>query len=180
MSGIPPSPGDAGARKDIDDQNKPSILDLLMRGAQAKLDDIEEPTAADLAALDELDDPSKFDAGLDEIVELPPAIALLAEPEEPELVSLESLDDVDEPDTSAEDLEEVDDLLEDVESLIEDYVDIDLEDDDLDDEGYDLDDDDISSYHDLYGDDDTIVPSFREGEFAEEEEGDAEYYDDLR
>lgn len=180
MSVYSPGPGDAGPRKGAEDNGAPSILDLLMRGAQTNLDSMEEPTAADLAALDALEDPTDFDAALDGALELQPALTLLAEPEEPELVSLESLDDVDDSDSPAEDLDDVEELLEDVESLIEDYIDIDLEDDDLDDEGYDLDDEDISSYHDLYGDDDAIIPSFREGEFAEEEEGDAEYYDDLR
>ena len=67
-----------------------------------------------------------------------------------------------------------------METLIEDYIDVELEDDELEDEGYHLDDEDINSYHDLYGDDDTIIPSFREGEFAEEEDGDTDYYNELR
>ena len=66
------------------------------------------------------------------------------------------------------------------ESLIEDFIDVDIDDDELEDEGYDLDDDDYGNYRDLYGDDDSIIPSFREGEFAEEEENDTAYYDDLR
>ena len=60
-------------------------------------------------------------------------------------------------------MEEVEELLEDVETLIDDYIDVELEDDELDDEGYDLDDEDINSYHDLYGDDDTIVPFLPRG-----------------
>jgi len=176
VSGNPPSPLNAGPRKDAQDKQAPSILDLLTRGAQTSLDHIEEPTAADLA---ELDDAAAIKPALDEAIDLRPALALLAEAEEPELVSLEGLDEAEAPASTDEELDDVDELLEDVESLIEDYVDVEL-DDELDDEGYDLDDDDISSYHDLYGDDDTIIPSFREGEFAEEEDGDSAYYDDLR
>lgn len=177
MSGNPPGAADAVPDKGEDDANIASLIDMMMRGAHAKLDDIEEPTPADLAALENFDE-------LPEI-ETPPAAAidlgsLLAEPEEPELVSLEALDDVDEAPAGADDLDEVEELLEDVETLIEDYIDVELEDDELEDEGYDLDDEDINSYHDLYGDDDTIIPSFREGEFAEEEDGDTDYYNELR
>ncbi|MCY4064676.1 MAG: hypothetical protein OXG53_20110 [Chloroflexi bacterium] len=177
MSGNPPGAVNAGPEKDAEDANIASLIDLMMRGAQAKLDDIEEPTPADLAALEDLDD-------LPEIETPPPTAidlrSLLSEPEEPEMVSLETLDDADEAQASPEDLDEVEELLEDVETLIEDYIDVELDDDELEDEGYDLDDEDINSYHDLYGDDDTIIPSFREGEFAEEEDGDTDYYNELR
>ena len=181
-SGASPSPPKGGPQKDADDKQAQSIFDLLTRGAQASLDHIEEPTAADLAAIDEFDDAEDFDVALDDALELRPALDLLAAAEEPELVSLEGLDDIEEPESPAEELDDVEELLEDVESLIEDYIDVDLDDEELDDEGYDPDDDedDVSSYHDLYGDDDAIIPSFREGEFAEEEESDSAYYDDLR
>ena len=177
MSGNPPGAADAGPDEGADDAQIASLIDMMMRGAQAKLDDIEEPTAADLAALENLDDLPDIEPPPDAAIDL---ASLFAEPEEPELVSLETLDDVDEAQTSPEDLDEVDGLLEDVETLIEDYIDVELEDDELDDEGYDLDDEDINSYHDLYGDDDTIIPSFREGEFAEEEDGDTDFYNELR
>jgi len=130
--------------------------------------------------MDNLDELPDIDAQLDAAVDLQPALALLAQPEEPEVLSLETLDDAAVVEVNADGLEEVEDLLEDVETLIDDYIDVELDDDELVDEGYDLDDDDISSYHDLYGDDDTIVPSFREGEFAEEEDGDTDYYNELR
>ncbi len=176
MSGNPPG-ADAVPDEGADDAKIASLIDMMMRGAQAKLDDIDEPTPADLAALEDIDELPEIEA--------PPAAAidlgsLLAEPEEPELVSLETLDDIDEAPASADDLDDIEELLEDVETLIEDYIDVELEDDELEDEGYDLDDEDISSYHDLYGDDDTIIPSFREGEFAEEEDGDTDYYNELR
>jgi hypothetical protein len=177
MSGSPPRPGEAGPPKGAEDKKTSSIIDMLMRGAQASLDGIEEPTAADLAALDDLDE---IDTTLKDSIELQPALALLAKVEEPEFVSLEGLDDIEAPETPDGELEDVEELLEDVESLMEDYIDVDLDDVELDDEGYDLDEDDISSYHDLYGDDDTIIPSFREGEFAEEEDGDTDYYNELR
>jgi len=104
----------------------------------------------------------------------------MAEAEEPEVLSLETLDDVDEAQAGEDELDDVEELLEDVETLIDDYIDVDLDDDELEDEGYHLDDEDINSYHDLYGDDDAIIPSFREGEFAEEEDGDTDYYNELR
>ncbi len=176
MSGNPPGAG-AGPDKDADDAKMASLIEMMMRDAQAKLEDIEEPTPDDLAALEDLDDLPEIEALPEAAIDLR---SLLAEPEEPEMVSLETLDDVDEPQASAEDLDDVEGLLEDVETLIEDYIDIELEDDELEDEGYDLDDEDINSYHDLYGDDDTIIPSFREGEFAEEEDGDTDYYNELR
>ena len=154
-----------------------SLIDLMMRRARNDLDEIQEPTLADLVELDDLvqiDEPPAEPTGLQ------PALALLAELDEPELVSLESLDDAEPLAALDEDADEVEEFLGDVESLIEDYVDIDLDDEELEDEGYDLDDDDDGSYRDLYGDDDTIVPSFREGEFVEEDEGDTAYYDDMR
>ena len=180
MSGDPLKPGAAGPDRDAEDNGIAALIDMMMRDAQASLDDIAEPTAADLAAMAELDDLGEVEPARDEAVELAPALALLAEAEEPEVVSLETLDDVEEAEATADELEDVEELLEDVETLIEDYIDVDLDDDELDDEGYDLDDDDIDSYHNLYGDDDTIVPSFREGEFAEEEDGDTDYYNELR
>ena len=168
-------------------------FDLLLRSLSSELDHIEEPTAAELdaiddsAELDDLDDLVALEA-LDTIDipkpararDMSQALALLAELDEPELVSLESLDDA-EPEAELDDeIDDVEELLDDVEGLIEDYVDLDLEDDELQDEGYDLDDEDDGSYRDLYGDDDTIIPSFREGEFAEEEDGDTDYYNELR
>lgn len=175
MSGKPPSPG-----KDAEDSEISSLIDKMMRSAQAKLDDIEEPTAAELAAMDDLDDLPEIMPPLDAAVDLQPALALLAAAEEPEVVSLETLDEIGEAEATSDDLEEVEELLEDAESLIDDYIDVELDDEELDDEGYALDDDDIRSYHDLYGDDDTIIPSFREGEFAEEEDGDTDYFNELR
>lgn len=177
MAGKSPIAGAAGPERDSDDKMMSAFLDMLKRGANTRLDDIEEPTAADLAAMDELEDLPEIEAPLAEAAASPSPLALLAQVEEPELLSLERLDDAEE---NGDELDEVEELLDDVETLIEDYVDIDLDDDELDDEGYDLDDDDISSYHDLYGDDDAIIPSFREGEFAEEEDGDTDYYNELR
>jgi hypothetical protein len=156
---------------------------MLLQQARGKLDHIEEPTAAELDALERMEDEltgelAGDDKTLPEVAEAQPALALLAELEEPEVLSLEGLDDA-EPDIEA-DGDDLDDLLDEAENLIEDYVDVDLDDDELDDEGYDLDDDEVGSYSDLYGDDDTIIPSFREGEFVEEEDGDTDYYNELR
>ena len=183
MSGNLPIPGDVDPPDKASPPETPSIIDLLMSQVSVELDDIKESTLDELAALDELDDLDDLDASDDLAGEpLPMAAALspLAQVEEPELVSFESLDNAEEPDTIGEDSDEVEDLLEDVEDLIEDYIDIDLDDDELLDEGYDLDDDDVGSYRDLYGEDDTIIPSFREGDYAEEEESESAYYDDLR
>ena len=187
LSGVSPNGNEAKPPAEEAGADTASLFDLLFQNAPADLDQIAEPTAEDLAAIDELetlDDIADLDeTALDTALPPPalnPALALLAEIEEPELVSLESLDDADELPELEEDLEEVEELLEDAENLIEDYVELDLDEDDLEDEGYDLDDDDYSSYRDLYGDDDAIIPSFREGEFAEEDEGDTAYYDDLR
>ena len=156
-----------------------SLIDMLLQQARGKLDHIEEPTEAELDALEHMEDELENDVeSLAEDTDAQPALALLAELEEPEVLSLESLDDA-EPIIEA-DGDEVEDLLDEAESLIEDYIDIDLDDDELDDEGYDLDDEEFGSYSDLYGDDDTIIPSFREGEFVEEEDGDTDYYNELR
>lgn len=180
MSGDPPNPGAPRNDNDAEDNHIALFLERMRRDASARLDGIAEPTAADLAAMDDFDDPGEVDLTLDESAALAPALALLAEAEEPEVLSLETLDDAQDDEAPADELDDVDELLEDVETLIEDYIDVDLDDDELDDEGYDLDDEDINSYHDLYGDDDTIIPSFREGEFAEEEDGDTDYYNELR
>lgn len=188
LSGVAPNGKEARPPGDDAGESAPSLIDMFLRQAQNELDHIEEPTAADLAAIDELDDLAEL-ADLDEppledppaqTPELNPALSLLAELEEPELVSLEGLDDVEPLTELADDIDGVEELLDDVEDLIEEYVDLDLDDAELEDEGYDLDDDDVSSYSDLYGDDDTIIPSFREGEFAEEDEPDTAYYDDMR
>ena len=180
MSGIVPSPGDAAPADGKPGSEASSLLDLLLSRARTDLESVDEPTLEDLEAMDDLDDLDEIDAPVNAAGALEAALAAFAEVEEPELVSFEGLDDSDAPEEHAPEHDEVDELLEDVEGLIEDYVDIDLEDDELEDEGYDLDDDFVSSYHDLYGEDDTIIPSFREGEFAEEEDGDSAYYDDLR
>ena len=180
MPGKPPSRADTGPDKDADEGDISSFIKLMMRDAQARLDDIEEPSATELAAIEDFDDLPEVDAPADAAIDLQPALALLAQAEEPEVVSLETLDDVAGAEANGDELEEVEDLLDDVETLIDDYIDVELDEDELDDEGYDLDDDDISSYHDLYGDDDAIIPSFREGEFAEEEDGDTDYYNELR
>ena len=168
-----------------------ALIEQMLRQTSSNLDHIEEPTAAELDAivangelgeLDPLDDMA-VTALLDAPAAAPrlnPALALLAEIEEPELVSLESLDDAEPLAELDDEIDDVEELLDDVESLIEDYVDQDLDDDELEDEGYDVDEDDFGSYRDLYGDDDAIIPSFREGEFAEEDEADTEYYNDMR
>lgn len=158
-----------------------SLLDLLGVGASVHLDDIGEPSAEELAALD---NEGLGDSLLVQTDDLPQsALSLLAELDKPELVSLEGLDEaLDETDDAELDDEgdAAGDLLDDAEGLVEDFVDIDLDDAELADEGYDLDDEDIESYYDLYGEDDAIIPSFREGEFAEEDDGDSAYYDEMR
>ena len=179
LSGIMPNENDGGPPDDKTSDGGTSLIDRLLQQASGKLDNIEEPTAAELEALENLEDELLADDGnLLEAVDPQPALALLAEIDEPELVSLEGLDD-DESVIEA-DGDEVEELLDEAESLIEDYIDVELEDDELEDEGYDLDDDDVGSYSDLYGEDDTIIPSFREGEFVEEEDGDTDYYNELR
>ena len=173
MSSQPPMPI---APADNEPPGK-SLLDFLRAGASVNLDDIGEPSAEELAALDneELDD-----SLLNQTDGLPQsALSLLAELDEPELVSLESLDDADEAGLTDEQ-DAAGDLLDEDESLVEDFVDIELDDAELADEGYDLDDEDVESYRDLYGEDDAIIPSFREGEFVEEDDGDSAYYDELR
>ncbi len=151
-----------------------NLLDLLMADALADLDDIEEPSAAELAAMGELE-------AEDEPLEPPeakqPPLALLNTLEEPEMVSLEGLDDAEVLESIDEESLEEDDPLDD---LLENYADIDVDDDELEDEGYDLDDDDIENYQDLYGEDGDIIPSFREGETDDEDESNIAYYDDLR
>ena len=151
-----------------------NLLDLLMADALADLDDIEEPSAAELAALVDL-------AAEDEPLEPPeanqPPLVLLGTQEEPEMVSLEGLDDAEVLESIDEELQEEDDPLDD---LLDNYADIDLDDDELEDEGYDLDDDDIENHQDLYGEDGDIIPSFREGETDDEDESGIAYYDDLR
>lgn len=154
-----------------------SLLDLLQVGANTNLDDIGEPSAEELAALD---NEGLDDSLLEQTDDLPQfALSLLAELDKPELVSLEGLDDADEAELD-DGQDAAGDLLDEDESLVEDFVDIELDDAELVDEGYDLDDEDIESYHDLYGEDDAIIPSFREGGFAEEDDGDSAYYDELR
>ena len=180
MSANLPMQLDRGPLREDSSEEAPSLLDMMMAQANRKLDNIAEPSPEDLAALADLDDLEDIDTVLDEPDVLHPALSLLAELDEPELVSLESLDDVKETAALDHDLDEVDDLLDDVESLIDDYIDVDIDDDELEDEGYDLDDDEFGNYRDLYGDDDSIIPSFSEGEFAEEEENGTAYYDDLR
>lgn len=157
-----------------------SLLDLLGVGASAHLDDIGEPSAEELAALDMegLDD--SLLAQTDDLPQS--ALSLLAELDKPELVSLEGLDEADEAELDDEG-DAPGDLLDEDKTLVEDFVDIELDDAEMADEGYDLDDEDdenIESYYDLYGEDDAIIPSYREGEFAEEDDGDSAYYDELR
>ena len=182
LSGDTPNGNDAGPPGDKASDEAASLIDLLLQQARGKLDHIDEPTAAELDAIENLDDDlGDVDEAPPEPVETQPALALLAglaELDKPELVSFEGLDDAETDIDAAGD--EVEELLDDAETMIEDYIDVDLKDDELEDEGYDLDDDDIGSYSDLYGDDDTIVPSFREGEFVEEDEPDTAYYDDMR
>ena len=153
-----------------------SLIDMLRPGAATHLDDIDEPSPEELAALDNEaldDDFAQLDAAL------PSALSMLAELEQPELVSLEGLDDAeDEPVDDS--LDSADELPEEDEPPLDDFVDLELDDDELADEGYDLDDEDVESYRDLYGDDDAIIPSFREGEFADDDDGDSAYYEELR
>lgn len=179
LSGNMPNGNDLDPAGENASDDKSSPIDKLLQQTRRNLDHIEEPTAAELDALEMLEDePFDDNVALPEAAEAQPALALLAELEQPEMLSLESLDDA-EPVIEA-DGDEVEELLDEAESLIEDYIDIDLDDDELDDEGYDLDDDEVGSYSDLYGDDDAIIPSFREGEFVEEEDGDTDYYNELR
>ena len=166
-----------------------SLIDMMMRDLNTDLDQLDGPSAGKLAALDELEEPSEDElAALDNLgpIQLPldmspgmpiPASAL-PPASEPEIVSLESLDDAAVDEELDEELQEEDEFLD---ELPDDYIDIDLEDDELDDEGYDLDDEDVNNYHDLYGADDSIIPSFREGESLDEDDGgNIAFYDDLR
>ncbi len=161
------------------------LLDLLRAGANTHLDDIGEPSAEELAALDDeelvaLDDEELDDSLLVQSDDLPQAaLALLAELDKPELVSFEGLDDADEAERN-DGQDAAGDLLDEGDSLLENYVDIELDDAELADEGYDLDDEDVESYYDLYGEDDAIIPSFREGEFVDDDDGDSAYYEELR
>ena len=163
---------DAGP-SDGDNENEASaLMDLIMSDLASSLDDIEEPSPEELAELE-----SEFELEAESPLALLSALTV-EKHEEPELVSLESLDDVDEIDElDDEQLDDEDDLV-----MADNYIDMDIDDDELNDEGYDLDDgDDISDYHDLYGADDTIIPSFREGELDDDDdEGGAAFYDDLR
>lgn len=164
---------------DGDNEDAASALVNLIRNdigdALSSLDDIEEPSPEDLAKLD-----AEFELETEAPLALLTALAETAF-EEPELVSLESLDEVDERD----EMDELDDeRLADMDDFIDqvtagDYIDID--DEELNDEGYDLDDaDDIDDYHALYDDDDSVIPSFREGDLDSDDEGGAAFYDDLR
>ena len=180
MSANLPMQMEPGPASKSDDGEATSLIDLMMARARGKLDDIAEPSLEDLAAMEELEEPPDIDIELGESESLQPALALLAELDEPEVLSLEGLDEAEAVELDGDELDDVDELLEDVESLIDDFIDVDLDDKELDDEGYDLDDDDDGSYDDLYGDDDTIIPSFREGEFVEDEENDTDYFVDLR
>lgn len=171
---------DPGSRGTEARDEASSLIDMMMQQARNSLDDVAEPSLEDLVALDGVDELDDLELNIDVVAADAPALSLLAELDAPELVSLEGLDDVDEADAHEEDLQEGEELLDDVEGLIDDYIDVELDDDELEDEGYDLDDDDVGNYRDLYGDDDAIIPSFREGEFAEDEENDTAYYDDLR
>jgi hypothetical protein len=167
-----------------------SLIDMMMRDLRVDLEDLEGPSAEELAALDQLEDPTDDDlAALDDLGPMPlsldlapsaaiPTAAPAAE-SEPEIVSLERLDDADVDADLDEEPADDDDFLD---ELLDDYIDIELEDDELDDEGYDLDDEEFDNYHDLYGEDDSIIPSFREGEALDEDDddGDVAFYDDLR
>ena len=172
------------------------LLDMLLGGGQTDLDDIAEPSAEELAALDDegLDDEigDLDDIGaladlasltnLDETALPANALAILKEMEEPELVSLEGLDDSDA--TESEPLDAADELPEEDVAPLDEFVDVDVEldDEELADDGYDLDVEEVESYRDLYGDDDAIIPSFREGGFMDDDDddGDSEYFDEMR
>lgn len=173
---------------DDDKENTASVLmDLMMNDledALSGLDDIEEPSPEDLAKLDD-----EFELEAEAPLALLPAFKEAAF-EEPELVSLEGLDDINELDELDEmdemdELDEMDDeQLADVDDFIDqvaagNYMDIDSE--ELNDEGYDLDEaDDIDDYHALYGADDSIIPSFRDEDLDNDDEGAVAFYDDLR
>jgi len=152
-----------------------SLMDLVTGGlgdVPANLDDMEGPSPEDLAALDALEDGAELEAV--------PALSLLSALDEPELVSLEGLDDANIDDMDDMDDEPFDDDDDFIDSLIENYLD--LDDDEPDDQGYDLkdEDDEITDYHDLYGDDDSIIPSFREEDSDDEDDSGAAFYNNLR
>lgn len=164
---------------DGDNEDAASALMNLTRNdiedALSSLDDIEEPSPEDLAKLDD-----EFELETEAPLALLTALAEAAF-EEPELVSLESLDEVDE-------LDEIDELDDEQLADVDDFIDqvaagnyIDMDGEELNDEGYDLDDaDDIDDYHALYDDDDNVIPSFREGDLDNDDEGGVAFYDDLR
>ena len=165
---------DAGPPDGEDEIEVSAPMDLIISDLASSLDDIEEPSPEELAELE-----------AEEVLEAEPLalLAALNEPlEKPELVSLESLDEIDELDELDDD-EELDEEDGFIDPPIDSYIDIDMDDGgDLNDEGYDLDDDaEIADYQDLYGEDDGVVPSFREGELDDDDdEGGAAFYDDLR
>ena len=159
-----------------DDREVEASALIDFRKPLKSLDDIEEPSAEDLAELE--------DGLIDELALETDPLAMLAAAletpiEKPELVSLESLDELDDEDEMDDELDDEDDFSD---PPADSYIDMDIDSADLNDEGYDLDDgDDISDYHDLYGEDDSIIPSFREDELDDDDsEGSAAYYDDLR
>ena len=163
---------DAGPPDGEDEIEVSAPMDLIISDPASSLDDLEEPSPEELAELE-----------AEEAREAEPP-ALLAAPNEPleksELVSLESLDEVDELDELDDDdeLDEEDGFSD---PPIDSYIDIDMDDGDLNDEGYDLDDDaEIADYQDLYGEDDGVVPSFREGELDDDDdESGGAFYGDL-
>ena len=170
---------DAGPPDGEDEIEVSAPMDLIISDLASSLDDIEEPSPEELAELDDFVAEAALEA------EPLALLAALNEPlEKPELVSLESLDEIDELDELDDDLdEELDEEDSFIDPPIDSYIDIDLDGDgDLNDEGYDLDDDaEIADYQDLYGEDDGVVPSFREGELDDDDdEGGAAFYDDLR
>lgn len=168
---------DAGPPDGEDEIEASAPMDLMMSGLASSLDDIEEPSPEELAELDD------FVAEAAREAEPLALLAALNEPfEKPELVSLESLDELD--DDELDDDDEIDEEDSFIDPPIDSYIDIDIDmdGDDLNDEGYDLDDDaEIADYQDLYGEDDSVVPSFREGELDDDDdEGGGAFYDDLR
>ena len=168
---IPPSKGQD--REIVSD----SLLDLMLRDALTSLDDIPEPTAEELAALDAME-------GDDALGPLPsapmpaPAPKPTPQMEEPKFLSLERLDLQTATDDEDEDLLGEDDFLD---ELVEEFDDVDADDEGASGGGYDLDDDDIEHYQDLYGEDGDIIPSFREGEIEEDDdEATGAFYHGLR
>ena len=173
---------DAGPPDGEDEIKASAPMDLLMSGLASSLDDlddIEEPSPEELAELDDF-----VAEAAREAEPLALLAALNAPLEKPELVSLESLGEIDELDELDDD--DLDDDLDEedgfIDPPIDSYIDIDIDEGDLNDEGYDLDDDaEMADYQDLYGEDDGVVPSFREGELDDDDdEGGGAFYDDLR